>query len=180
MLCTALQSTAFLHCVLHRGVRVFQDNVVGIVIRYWLDDPRIESRSGRYFSHPSSPALVRTQSPIQRVLNQYRRVKRPGHVVQHPPPSSAKDKEVRSYTIIPPMACSRAELLFYSYLYRRVRISLYFVVHCGVQPIQSCFVPMICVWMFWITWSLEFWCSFFMGFFCPRKFVESKTIICLV
>jgi len=115
------------------------------MIRYWLDDPRVESRWGRDFSHPSSPALVPTQPPIQRVLNHYRKVKRPGRVVQHPPPSSAKDKEVWSYTSIPPMACSRAKLPFYLYLYRRLRISPYFVVHCGVQPIQSCFLSMIYV-----------------------------------
>jgi hypothetical protein len=135
----------FLHCVLHRGVRVVQDNVFGIVIRYGLDDPRIESRWGRDFSYPSCPALVPTQPPIQRVLNHYRRVKRPGRVVKHLPPSSAKVKEVWSYTNIPPMACSTAKLPFYPYLYRRVRISLYFLVHCGLQHIQSCILPMIYV-----------------------------------
>jgi hypothetical protein len=110
----------FLHCVLHRGLRVVQGNVVGVVIRYGLDDPRSNSRWWRDFPHPWSPALVSTQPPLQRVLNHYRKVKRPGRDVKHPPPSSAKGKEVWSHIDIPRMACSRVKLPFYPYLYRRV------------------------------------------------------------
>ena len=38
---------------------------VGIATRYGLDGPGIESRWGRYFQHPSRPALGPTQPPVQ-------------------------------------------------------------------------------------------------------------------
>ena len=38
---------------------------VGVATRYGLDGPGIESRWGRGFSHPSRPALGRTQYPTQ-------------------------------------------------------------------------------------------------------------------
>jgi hypothetical protein len=41
---------------------------VGIATRYGLDGPGIESRWGRDFPYPSSPALRSTQPPIQWVL----------------------------------------------------------------------------------------------------------------
>jgi hypothetical protein len=46
-------------------VKVGRDSVVGIVTRYELDGPGIESRWGRDFSHLSRPALGPTQPPIQ-------------------------------------------------------------------------------------------------------------------
>jgi hypothetical protein len=46
-------------------VGVGWDSVVGIATRYELDGPRIESRCGRDFPHPSGPALGPTQPPIQ-------------------------------------------------------------------------------------------------------------------
>jgi len=45
--------------------RMGQNSSVGIVTRYWLGGPGIESQWGRDFSHPSGPALRLTQSPIQ-------------------------------------------------------------------------------------------------------------------
>jgi hypothetical protein len=44
-----------------------RDSSVGIVTRYGLDCPGIESRWGRDFPHPSSATLGPTHSPIQRV-----------------------------------------------------------------------------------------------------------------
>ena len=41
------------------------NSTVGIATRYGLDDPGIESRWGRDFSHPSIPALGPTQPAIQ-------------------------------------------------------------------------------------------------------------------
>ena len=43
---------------------VSRDSSVGILTRYWLDDPGIESRWGRDFPHPSKPTLGPTQPPI--------------------------------------------------------------------------------------------------------------------
>jgi len=46
----------------YQGTR---DSSVGIATRYGLDDPRIESRWGGDFPHPSRPALRPTQAPTQ-------------------------------------------------------------------------------------------------------------------
>jgi hypothetical protein len=46
---------------------VGRDSVVGIATRYGLDGPGIESQWERDFPHPSTSALVPTQTPIQRV-----------------------------------------------------------------------------------------------------------------
>jgi hypothetical protein len=43
----------------------YRDNSVGIATRYRVDGAGIESRWGRDFPHPSRPALVPTQPPIQ-------------------------------------------------------------------------------------------------------------------
>ena len=42
-----------------------RDSSVGIVTRYRLDGPGIESRWGQDFLHPPRPALGPTQPPIQ-------------------------------------------------------------------------------------------------------------------
>jgi hypothetical protein len=44
---------------------VGRDSVVGIVTRYGLEGPGIESRWGRDFPHPCRPALGPTQRPIK-------------------------------------------------------------------------------------------------------------------
>ena len=45
-----------------------RDSVVGIVTRYGLDSPRIESWWGQDFPHPSRLARVPSQPPVQWVL----------------------------------------------------------------------------------------------------------------
>ena len=50
-----------LYIELHGG----PGSVVGIATGYGLDDPRIESRWRRDFSHLSRPALGPTQPPVQ-------------------------------------------------------------------------------------------------------------------
>ena len=42
-----------------------RNSVVGAATRYGLNGPRIESRCGRDFSHPSRPALGPTQPPVR-------------------------------------------------------------------------------------------------------------------
>ena len=59
--------------------------MVGIVTRYGLGGPGIESRWGRDFPHPSRKALRPTQPPIQEVLGLSPGVKRPGGGIDHPP-----------------------------------------------------------------------------------------------
>jgi hypothetical protein len=51
--------------VKEQGNMVGRDSVVGIVTRYGLDGPRIESRRGREFPHPFRSALGPTQPPVQ-------------------------------------------------------------------------------------------------------------------
>jgi len=48
---------------------------------------------GRDFPHPSRPVLGPSQLPIQWVPGHSQGVKRPGLSVDHPPTSSAEDKE---------------------------------------------------------------------------------------
>ena len=67
-----------------------RDSSVGIATRYGLDGPGIETWWGRDFPHPSRPALVPTQPPVQWVPGLSRGVKRPGRGVNHLPPSNAE------------------------------------------------------------------------------------------
>ena len=85
---------------------VGRDSSVGIVTRYELDRPWIESRWGRDIPHPSRPALWPTQPPIQSVLGVSQGVKRPGRGVDHPPPPSAEVKERVELYLYPPSAPS--------------------------------------------------------------------------
>ena len=78
---------------------VGRDNSVGTATRYELDGPGIESQWGRDFPHPSRPALGLIQPPIKWVPVFFPEVKRPGHVIDHPPPSSAESKKVKVKTI---------------------------------------------------------------------------------
>jgi hypothetical protein len=48
-----------------------QDSLVGTATEYGLDGPGIESPWGRRFPHPSRPALVPTQPPMQWVPGLY-------------------------------------------------------------------------------------------------------------
>ena len=74
------------------------DSAVGIATRYGLDGPGIESRCGGeiFLTRPDRPWV-----PSSLLHNGYR-VKRPGRVVDYPPPSSAEVK-------------GRVELYLYSF-----------------------------------------------------------------
>ena len=52
---------------------VGRDCVVGIVTRYGLDDPGIESRLGGDFPHKSRPDVGPTQPPVQWAPGLFRR-----------------------------------------------------------------------------------------------------------
>jgi hypothetical protein len=54
-------------CFIKYFLTVGLDSSIGIVTRYGLDGPEIESRWGRNFPHLSRPALGPTQPPIQQV-----------------------------------------------------------------------------------------------------------------
>jgi len=60
--------TVYIYIYIYMG----RDSVVIIEIRYGPDGPRIETRFGRDFSHPSRPALGPTQPPIQRLPGLFR------------------------------------------------------------------------------------------------------------
>jgi hypothetical protein len=64
------------------------DNSVGMLPRYGLEVPGIESWRGRDFPHLFRLALGPTQLPIQWVPILF-----PGRGLAHPPPSSAEVKE---------------------------------------------------------------------------------------
>ena len=90
-----------IHFLLHRYLEVGRDSSVGIVTRYGLDCPGIESRWGRDFPHPSRPDLWPTQSHTMGT-GSFPGVKRPGRCVDHPHPSSAEVKErVEVYLYFP-------------------------------------------------------------------------------
>jgi hypothetical protein len=76
------------------------------VTRYELGDPAIESRWEEIFLHPSTSDPGPNQPSLQGVPVHFRRIKRPGRGVDHPPPSSAEANE-------------RVELYLYSPLYLR-------------------------------------------------------------
>ena len=61
-----------------------RDRSVGVATRYGLDDPGIESRWGRDFPYPSRPVSYTVGT------GSLPGVKRPGHGVDYPPPSSAE------------------------------------------------------------------------------------------
>ena len=73
-------------CVFFGVCVVGRDSSVVIATCYMLDGPRVESRWGLDFPHPSRLALGPTQPPI-------RWVKRSGRGVDHQHPSSAEVKE---------------------------------------------------------------------------------------
>jgi hypothetical protein len=77
-----------------------RDSIVGIVTRYGLEGPGIESWWGQDFLHVSRPAPEPTQSPVQWVPGRSRGWRRPGRG-GHPPPSSAGHERVELYFYSP-------------------------------------------------------------------------------
>ena len=69
-----------------------RDSSVGIVTRYGLDGPGMESRWRPRFSAPvqTGPGVHPTSCTMG--TGSFPAVKRPGRGVDHPPPSSAEDE----------------------------------------------------------------------------------------
>jgi hypothetical protein len=103
ILFTSLEANHITHCYFVMIVRVDRDSSVGIATRCEMDGPGIESRwGGEIFStRPNRPWDLTSL-----LYNGYRvsfpGVKRPGRGVDHPPSSSAEDKErVKLYLYSP-------------------------------------------------------------------------------
>jgi hypothetical protein len=73
---------------------VGRDSSVSTAPPYGLDGPGTKSRWRRNFPNPSKLALRSNQPPIQQAASFFSPgVKRPGHGINHPPPSSVEVKE---------------------------------------------------------------------------------------
>jgi hypothetical protein len=72
---------------------VGRESSVGIANRYGLDGPRIESRWGREFQHPSRPELGPIKPPIYNEYRVFHGVRRPGRGLENAPSSGAEVKE---------------------------------------------------------------------------------------
>ena len=93
-----------------------RDSSVGIVTRYRLGSPGIESQSGWYFPHPSWPAVGPTQSSTQWGPGPFsQRESGRDMLTSHPPICSAEVKE-------------RVELHIYAFMaYYRVNLTLMYL-----------------------------------------------------
>jgi hypothetical protein len=101
----------FLICVTHNFLSFLYSFPTG----YGLDGTGNESRWGRDFPHPSSPALGPTKPPFQWVPGLSRGVKQPGCGVDHPHPSIAEVKErvgLYLYSLSAFVACYRVTFTF--------------------------------------------------------------------
>ena len=86
-ICHHLRSSVF---VTDPTKKVGRDSAVGIATRYWLDGPRIESRWGRDFLHPSQTGLRAHPASCTIATGAFPGVKRSELGVDHPPPYSAE------------------------------------------------------------------------------------------
>ena len=88
-----------------------RDSSVGIAIRYWLDDPGIESRWGAKFS-----ALVHTgyrTHPASYTMDtgSFPGIKWPGRGANHPPHLAPRLKKEYIYTTTPPLSVLSSPIL---------------------------------------------------------------------
>jgi hypothetical protein len=67
-----------------------RESSVGIATGYGLDGPGIESRWGARFSAPVQTGPGAHPASYTMCTGSFKRVKRPGRGVDHPPPSSAE------------------------------------------------------------------------------------------
>ena len=81
--------------------------LLNIPTRYGLGGAGIESRCGLDISHPSRPALEPTQHTVQWVPGLSRGVKRPGRVVDHPPPQVERRLKEKYCNISTPLLVLR-------------------------------------------------------------------------
>jgi hypothetical protein len=81
-----------LHEFNHNGRELYRDSSVDIVNHYGLNVPGIEFRCGRYFPHPSKPALGPTQSTIVGTRS-FPGLKRQGLGVEYTPNLAPREKK---------------------------------------------------------------------------------------
>jgi hypothetical protein len=96
-------------------LRVGLDTVVSKMTQYELDGPGIEPRWGRFFPHPSRPAVKPNQSPVHWVPGFFHGMQRSGRVVDHPPSSSTEVNgrvELHFYYAWVFISCLRVTLRF--------------------------------------------------------------------
>ena len=74
-------------------MQVGRDSSVGIVTRYGLDGPAIESRWWRDFPHPSRPAPGAYPASSTMGTGSFPGVKRPGDGADHPPHLQCRGQE---------------------------------------------------------------------------------------
>jgi len=105
-----------------------RDRAVGIVTRYGLDGPVIESRLGAKYSAPVQTGPGAHPATYTMGTGSFPGLKRPVRYVGHPPHLAPRLKKEKSYTSTPPLGLPgllQGELYVYIYVYIYMYIYIY-------------------------------------------------------